>query len=154
MTILVQLSFLFITHFSRPILGLSVADGGYTGNQSEKSVLIDQLLLNYRKNVQPNDLVQIAFSIDFQQIISIEEKSQVMNSKCIIRQTWFDSRLAFMSDKFPSVAIPAKDLWKPDTYFTNSVDSTNGFVDLNDQLYADVFGRDEVLGKSCEFRPN
>jgi nicotinic acetylcholine receptor beta-4 len=99
------------------------------------------LLSGYNKNIRPNDTVSVDITATLQQIVSIDEKQQIMTSSSFISQTWYDSRLSWTpsgsNNNIAVVMLPVTSLWIPDTMILNSADSS-GYLPVNTYSYASV----------------
>jgi hypothetical protein len=101
------------------------------------------LLYGYNKNIRPNDQVSVDITATLQQIITIDEKQQIMTSSSFISQTWLDTRLSWTpsnssnSSNIEVVMLPVKSLWIPDTMILNSAD-TSGYLTISDYSLASV----------------
>lgn len=107
-------------------------------NRNE-SDLIKVLLANYTKLMRPSDKVSVRTSIQLKQILSVDEKNQILTTLAYLHMQWNDSRLVWSCEdnNIQSTIIEAKDIWIPDLKILNTVDSNN-FFSLNDNLMANV----------------
>jgi hypothetical protein len=108
--------------------------------QTVESSLLNNLTANYNKKVRPSEVVTINFSIELKQIISLDEKNQILLTSNYISQEWFDSRLTWNSSDFNKInllMIPVKDLWIPDTIILNTADA-DGYLKYSDYSLATV----------------
>lgn len=116
-------------------------DGGsLPASQLVEQTLITTLLNGYNKNIRPDHQVSIDMTAAMKQVISIDEKQQIMTSSLFISQTWYDNRLSWTpntSDAIRVVILPVKSLWIPDTMILNSAD-TNAYLTVNDYSLASV----------------
>jgi hypothetical protein len=116
---------------------LSSCDCGALAEQT----LITSLLSGYNKNIRPDDNVSVGITASLQQIVSIDEKQQIMTSSSFISQEWRDDRLSWTPDStnnFPKVVmLPIKTLWIPDTMVLNSADAI-GYLPVSDYSLASV----------------
>ena len=74
------------------------------------------------------------------QVVSIDEKQQIMTSSLFISQTWYDDRLSWTpnaSNNIEVVMLPVKSLWIPDTMVLNSADA-NAYLTVSDYSFASV----------------
>lgn len=121
---------------------LKLVDGGsLPASQTAEQLLITSLLQNYNKNVRPDSEVSVDITASIQQIVSIDEKQQIMTSSSFISQSWDDSRLSWTPNStfynITVVMLPVKSLWIPDTMILNSAD-TNGYFTVSDYSLASV----------------
>jgi nicotinic acetylcholine receptor, invertebrate len=101
--------------------------------------LTQSKLLGYDDMIRPSEKVIIAIQPELLQILSINEKDQVMLSSINVYMSWIDDRLSWDKNatNVSKISIPANKLWKPDLYVLNAVDS-DGFVSINDRLTATI----------------
>ncbi|XP_070580620.1 neuronal acetylcholine receptor subunit alpha-2-like [Ptychodera flava] len=85
---------------------------------------------NYSTRTRPvtnvTDSVAVSFSMSITQLIDVDEKSQIITTNVWIYQGWNDSRLCWDPAKYEglqTIAVPASDIWSPDTSLLNSDDS-------------------------------
>lgn len=104
---------------------------------------LSSLLLNsayYNKYVRPLKKVTIDLSIQLNQIVSIDEKSQIATLSLSFNQLWVDSRLSWNTSEFgkmEEITLIAKNIWIPDTTILNSADY-DGAIKPNENTYAYV----------------
>lgn len=109
------------------------------GQQAEQT-LITTLLNGYNKNIRPDEEVTVDITASLQQIVSIDDKQQIMTSSSFITQMWTDERLQWTpssNNNIEVVMLPVKSLWIPDTFVLNSADA-NGYLAINDYSLASV----------------
>jgi len=110
-------------------------------SQLAEQVLVESLLNGYNKNIRPADQVSVDITASLQQIVSMDERQQVMTSSSFISQMWLDLRLSWTPDNSNNnitvVLIPTKSLWIPDTMILNSAD-TNGYLPVSDYSLTSV----------------
>lgn len=114
--------------------------------QQAEQTLINTLLKGYDKTIRPDDQVTIGITAMLQQIVSIDEKQQIMTSSSFISQTWFDERLSWTVNDTTNISVimlPVKNLWIPDTMILNSAD-TNSYLPVNDLSLASVNSEGQV----------
>ena len=110
-----------------------------TGQLAEQT-LITSLLNGYNKNIRPDDTVLVDITASIQQIVSIDDKQQIMTSSSFITQMWTDERLTWVpssANNIEVVMLPVKSLWIPDTFVLNSADA-NGYLTINDYSLASI----------------
>jgi len=120
--------------------------GTLPASQLAEQTLITTLLTGYNKNIRPDDQVSVDITASIQQIVSIDEKQQIMTSSSFISQTWFDERLSWTlssNNSIKVVMLPVKSLWIPDTLILNSAD-TNAYFTINDYSLASVYYTGQV----------
>ena len=79
------------------------------------------------------------------QIISVEEKSQIMTTSSFIFLQWNDARLSWDPEDYNNIAsilVQAKSLWLPDIFIPNSVD--NSFLPITDSNMIRLYSTGEV----------
>ncbi|CAF3352030.1 unnamed protein product [Rotaria socialis] len=115
--------------------------GTLSTSQLAEQILITTLLNEYNKNIRPDDQVFVDVNFDLEQIVSIDEKQQIITSSSFISQVWYDSRLSWTpnatNNNIKVVMLPAKSLWIPDTMILNSADAS-GYLTVSDYSLASV----------------
>ncbi|XP_058398147.1 neuronal acetylcholine receptor subunit beta-4 [Diceros bicornis minor] len=100
-------------------------------NAEEK--LMDDLLNKTRYNnlIRPatssSQLISIQLQLSLAQLISVNEREQIMTTNVWLKQEWTDYRLAWNSSRYEGVnilRIPAKRVWLPDIVLYNNADGT------------------------------
>ncbi|XP_004480446.2 neuronal acetylcholine receptor subunit beta-4 [Dasypus novemcinctus] len=100
-------------------------------NAEEK--LMDDLLNKTRYNnlIRPatssSQLISIQVQLSLAQLISVNEREQIMTTNVWLKQEWIDYRLAWNSSRYEGVnilRIPAKRIWLPDIVLYNNADGT------------------------------
>ncbi|KAM5178058.1 neuronal acetylcholine receptor subunit beta-4 [Callospermophilus lateralis] len=100
-------------------------------NAEEK--LMDDLLNKTRYNnlIRPatssSQLISIQLQLTLAQLISVNEREQIMTTNVWLKQEWTDYRLAWNSSHYEGVnilRIPAKRVWLPDIVLYNNADGT------------------------------
>ncbi|XP_049633861.1 neuronal acetylcholine receptor subunit beta-4 [Suncus etruscus] len=100
-------------------------------NAEEK--LMDDLLNKTRYNnlIRPatssSQLISIQLQLLVAQLISVNEREQIMTTNIWLKQEWTDYRLAWNSSRYEDVKIlriPAKHLWLPDIVLYNNADGS------------------------------
>ncbi|XP_026366429.2 neuronal acetylcholine receptor subunit beta-4 isoform X1 [Ursus arctos] len=95
--------------------------------------LIDDLLnrTRYNKLIRPAtssaQLISIQLQLSLAQLISVNEREQIMTTNVWLKQEWTDYRLAWNSSRYEGVNIlrvPAKRVWLPDIVLYNNADGT------------------------------
>ncbi|KAL8593149.1 hypothetical protein ACOMHN_009804 [Nucella lapillus] len=99
--------------------------------------LYETIMNRYQSSVMPHVpnvsfTLTVAFSLRLNQIVSLDERKQVLTTNVFIDQTWIDPGLAWDPDQFTDVRalrIPADHVWLPDTFVYNNADGgTSGFM--------------------------
>ena len=118
---------------------------------STYELLYSNLLIGYRKEIRPSLYVNVSVDFSKFEILKIDEKNKLMNSSCIIEQSWNDSRLTWDPSAFNnllSIQVDLVSIWKPDLIIYNSVRG-DGFLPINKQSsYASVNYKGQVKFKS------
>ncbi|XP_007950038.2 neuronal acetylcholine receptor subunit beta-4 [Orycteropus afer afer] len=100
-------------------------------NAEEK--LMDDLLNKTRYNnlIRPatsnSQLISIHLQLSLAQLISVNEREQIMTTNVWLKQEWTDYRLTWDSSHYEGVnilRIPAKRVWLPDIVLYNNADGT------------------------------
>ncbi|XP_075860713.1 neuronal acetylcholine receptor subunit beta-4 [Microcebus murinus] len=100
-------------------------------NAEEK--LMDDLLNKTRYNslIRPatssSQLISIQLQLSLAQLISVNEREQIMTTNVWLKQEWTDYRLAWNSSRYEGVnilRIPARRIWLPDIVLYNNADGT------------------------------
>jgi nicotinic acetylcholine receptor, invertebrate len=85
--------------------------------------LTRELLSNYNINVMPDLPVDISVSLGFYQLISLNERNQIMTINGYLEQIWTDYRFTWNPNNYGSIeyiSIPSTMVWLPDTCLFNS----------------------------------
>ncbi|XP_012785105.2 neuronal acetylcholine receptor subunit beta-4 [Ochotona princeps] len=113
------------------LLALGGRGDGRLANAEEK--LMDDLLNKTRYNnlIRPatssSQLISIHLQLLLAQLISVNEREQIMTTNVWLKQEWTDYRLAWDSSRYEGVnilRIPAKRVWLPDIVLYNNADGT------------------------------
>lgn len=102
--------------------------------------LLKRSLLNtdYDRTIRPADTVEIYLQFLFKQIVSLDDKNQIITSSSTLLVSWFDTRLTWNNvSLYPleSITVKANQLWLPDLCVINAADS-NGFLTVSDSNMA------------------
>uniref|UniRef100_A0A914V026 Uncharacterized protein n=1 Tax=Plectus sambesii TaxID=2011161 RepID=A0A914V026_9BILA len=104
-----------------------IAHVTYAGDYER--LLYDKLTSGYNPLARPikndSEPVIVHLGVDFQQLLDIEEKSQVMVSNVWLKMRWVDIYLTWDPNEFggiKEVRMPIKYIWRPDVLLYNSVD--------------------------------
>ena len=93
----------------------------------------------YNKAIRP--VKQLIFNLrtSIRQIVSLDEKNQIMTSNIYIQGTWIDKRLSwdpwnevngtYIFGNLSEVTIPALNVWLPDLFVINTA-SSSGYVPI------------------------
>ncbi|KFP80440.1 hypothetical protein N310_08212, partial [Acanthisitta chloris] len=85
----------------------------------------------YNKLIRPavnsSQLVSIELQVSLAQLISVNEREQIMTTNVWLNQVWIDYRLAWKPSDYEGIdklRIPAKHIWLPDIVLYNNADGT------------------------------
>ena len=101
---------------------------------------------SYNKNIRPSSFVSIEIHLALKQVISIDEKNQVLNALVYVTQMWYDPRLVWNPsdyDDLDEIRIPAKSIWIPDTILINTAD-TDAFLKVSDSSIVAIDSDSEI----------
>ncbi|CAK8674548.1 unnamed protein product [Clavelina lepadiformis] len=115
-----------------------------SASQAEKD-LIKYLFKDYDPMIRPvplySDKVNVNFTITLQQIVTLDEKNQLLTTSIYTNMKWYDTYLKWNSTQFgriKSVRLPASRVWKPDVLVYNSaVDTFDKTLQTNVIVYDD-----------------
>ncbi|XP_004700116.2 neuronal acetylcholine receptor subunit beta-4 [Echinops telfairi] len=106
---------------------------GHCRKANTEERLMDSLLntTRYNKLIRPaaraSQLISIQLQLSLAQLISVNEREQIMTTNIWLKQEWTDYRLAWDSSRYEGVnilRIPAKRIWLPDIVLYNNADGT------------------------------
>lgn len=109
-------------------------------NVTEKLIRKQILGSEYDRTIRPSDQVNVSVQISLKQIVNIDEKNQIMTTSSYLFLQWYDPRLTWTKSDFNNlelISIPAKQIWLPDLFVTNTAES-NGFINVYDPNLAYV----------------
>ncbi|KAG5263496.1 hypothetical protein AALO_G00265470 [Alosa alosa] len=95
--------------------------------------LVGQLLSpeRYNKLIRPavntSQVVTISIQVSLAQLISVNEREQIMTTNCWLTQIWNDYRLIWDPDEYEGirkVRLPSQHIWLPDIVLYNNADGT------------------------------
>ena len=104
----------------------------------DEVILIDNftssLFKTYDPRRKPSYQLQMYLNIQFNQLISIDEKNQIMTSSFYLGVDWVDDRLTWNLTEYnqSGILVPVNKLWLPDLYIINTAD-INGFINYSNQ---------------------
>ena len=109
--------------------------------QQAEQALVALLLSGYDSEIRPGGQVSVEISASLQQIVSLDEKQQIMTSSSFITQKWIDQRLSWTPNgnysSIKVVMLSVSSLWKPDIMILNSADS-DGYLTVSSSSLASV----------------
>ena len=109
---------------------VSACKSQLSATQLSEQSLLTTLLTGFNKQIRPSATVKINATVAVKQIISLDEKNQVLSTSNYISQEWNDPRLTWTPANYSNIEvimIAAKSLWIPDTTVLNSADTDNYF---------------------------
>ncbi|XP_063045979.1 neuronal acetylcholine receptor subunit beta-2-like [Engraulis encrasicolus] len=95
--------------------------------------LVGQLLSpeRYNKLIRPavnnSQVVTISIQVSLAQLISVNEREQIMTTNCWLTQMWNDYRLVWDPDEYEGIRkirLPSQHIWLPDIVLYNNADGT------------------------------
>ena len=106
----------------------------FSVNQQFEQNLTTKLINSYySRDIRPSEQVTIFVSIQLKQIISLDEKNQILTISCFIAQWWNDPRLTWTpasNNNINVLMLNLKKIWVPDTIVLNSADG-DGYLKIN-----------------------
>ncbi|VDP82223.1 unnamed protein product [Echinostoma caproni] len=85
-----------------------------------------------RPLVNPDDTLVVQVKVKLQQLVGLDERTQVLTTLVFIEQSWQDDQLRWNETEYRevrTVRVPANYVWTPDTYVFNNADtSSSGFL--------------------------
>ena len=108
--------------------------------------LFTSLTSGYNKNIRPSSLVSVEIHLALKQVISLDEKNQILNTLVYVTQKWYDPRLNWNTSDYEGLKvfkIPAKYIWIPDTMIIDTAD-TDGFLKVSDTNIAAIDYNSEI----------
>lgn len=106
--------------------------GSLDRDQVNEANLVSNLFKNYSKNVRPSKEIDGKYILFLKQIVSLDEKNQLMVSSSYFAEYWDDPRLSWDPAEYGGITkftIPAKNLWVPDIIILNTGD-TDGYLKI------------------------
>ncbi|XP_067237105.1 neuronal acetylcholine receptor subunit beta-2 [Chanodichthys erythropterus] len=99
---------------------------------------VEERLINYllspdrynkliRPAVNKSQQVTIAIQVSLAQLISVNEREQIMTTNCWLTQVWNDYRLMWDPEEYEGirkVRLPSQHIWLPDIVLYNNADGT------------------------------
>ncbi|CAL8404221.1 unnamed protein product [Boreogadus saida] len=128
----------------------SIHQAGNRCAESEER-LMNWLLVKqpYNKLIRPainrSERVTITLQVSLAQLISVNEREQIMTTNVWLTQYWVDYRLVWEPSKYEGIeklCIPSKQIWLPDIVLYNNADGTyevtvftNAIVQFNGSIF-------------------
>ena len=119
------------------ITGSTTDDSDY---HKIETTLKKAIFQGYDKNVKPSKKVDIWFDTSLKQIVSLDEKNQILTTSIYLYVNWYDGRLTWnLSDHndTDSVKVTSTRLWLPDLFVINTA-NTNGFITFSNSNLASL----------------
>ncbi|CAF0777634.1 unnamed protein product [Brachionus calyciflorus] len=101
----------------------------------------EEILREYDRTITPIGKSEINLTFFLRQLVTIDEKNQLITTNSYVTQQWYDPRLTWNTSDYNitnKIIIQAKKLWLPDLNFLNSADG-DGFLKLTDSNLAIVY---------------
>ena len=96
--------------------------------------IIALITKKYNKLVRPVANLNLSLRISMRQLISIDEKNQIMTSSFYLTCQWIDGRLKWNPSKtygnLTEIVLPATSIWTPDLFVINTASAT-GFITVS-----------------------
>jgi nicotinic acetylcholine receptor len=109
------------------------------------------IIKNYERDLRPS-AGNITLDLKLNQIINLNERSQIMTSSVYIFLVWSDDRLKWNSSEAGmaenSILLPVKDIWLPDLFVLNTADYT-GFINFQQNILALITSNGTVSVSIC-----
>ncbi|KAI0227983.1 Neuronal acetylcholine receptor subunit alpha-10 [Lamellibrachia satsuma] len=117
-------------------LALLIESSSRSERIPDEQRLYRDLLANYESAVRPvhnaSSVVNIGFRISLNQIVDLDERTQVLTTNVFIDQCWQDENLVWNTTNYSGIKtlrVPASYIWLPDTFiFNNADDASTGFM--------------------------
>ena len=98
---------------------------------------------SYDNSLRPADTTQILLKLQLNQIVGLNEKTEIITTSSYLFVTWIDSRLTWNPADYGNLyilSLSANEIWLPDLYVVNTA-STNGFLSYsNYRIYVTYYG--------------
>ena len=119
------------------ITGSTTDDSDY---HKIETTLKKAIFQSYDKSVKPSGVVDIWFDASLKQIVSLDEKNQIITTSIYLYAKWYEKRLSWNSSDYNdinSIKVSATELWLPDLFVINTAD-TNGFITISNSNLATI----------------
>lgn len=106
-------------------------------NPAAEQFLMGATLNGYNRNIRPSSTVYVSLRM-FLRDFDLNEESSTMTSSFQLMQLWYEYRIRWNSSLYDNVThlmMPARNIWLPDTFIQNTVDSV-GYLPLYDSSIA------------------
>jgi len=111
------------------ILAFCIHPGISGSGSRDEERLVRDLFRGYNKLIRPvqnmTQKVEVAFGLAFIQLISVNEKNQIMKSNVWLRLVWEDYQLQWDEADYGGISVlrlPPDKVWKPDIVLFNNAD--------------------------------
>ncbi|XP_063301992.1 neuronal acetylcholine receptor subunit beta-4 [Pelobates fuscus] len=120
-------------NLSSPLLLSALFLVNYSTAADSEERLMNSLLRKdrYNKLIRPSynssQLVSIKLQLSLAQLISVNEREQIMTTNVWLNQEWVDYRLTWNPSEYDGIKklrIPSKQIWLPDIVLYNNADGT------------------------------
>jgi len=129
------------------VIAILFSSQGLCSEDEER--LVRDLFRGYNKLVRPvqnmSQKVEVKFGLTFTQLISVNEKNQVMKSNVWLRLTWQDYQLKWDVADYGGINVlrlPPDRVWKPDIVLFNNAD---GNYEVRYKCNVLIYSHGEVL---------
>ena len=98
---------------------------------------------SYDNSLRPADTTYILLKLQLNQIVGLNEKTEIITTSSYLFVAWLDLRLTWNPADYGNLyilSLSANEIWLPDLYVVNTA-STNGFLSFsNYRIYVNYFG--------------
>lgn len=122
-------------------------------DQNYDDDVMKKVLNKYNKEVRPIKKIVIKLKVSLRQIVSVDEKNQIMTSNIYVSAVWTDGRLrwnpledvngSYVYGNLTEIVVPTSKLWIPDLFVINTA-GTNGFIPISSSNLALVNYKGQV----------
>ncbi|XP_035667406.1 neuronal acetylcholine receptor subunit beta-4-like [Branchiostoma floridae] len=111
------------------VLIAALVEAGRAAESEERLVAMLFNTSRYNPLIRPartvNEVITVNFRLSISQLISVNEKDQVMKTNVWLNQDWIDYRLVWNPEDYDNIEIirvPSEITWKPDLVLFNNAD--------------------------------
>ena len=130
--------FILFISFIGLIEGQSTASSYYQapdGMTNYDDDVMSAITKKYNSKVRPVSQLNLTIRLSMRQIVSIDEKNQIMTSSFYLISQWKDGRLTWDANSstyggLSQIVMPASLIWLPDLFVINTA-STTGFISIS-----------------------
>lgn len=113
--------------------------------QASESEIKNAIFKDYNKKIRPADFVEIYLKLTLKQIVSLDEKNQIVTTSSFLFAYWLDQRLSWDTANYSGILnVQINSIWLPDFYVINTADS-NGYITVSDSAYGFIYPNGEVV---------